>query len=77
MDFEIKLLVTMHPDIFPQPAPEHYLEVGVVTSGITSPLIWVISRVTLLITPLIATHEPPSNLTSTTGQEMPASQRAV
>ena len=32
----------------------------VVISGVTSPLIWVISIVTLLITPLITTHEPPS-----------------
>ena len=34
----------------------------VVTSGVISPLIWVISTVTLLITPLITTHEPPSRL---------------
>ena len=31
-----------------------------VISGAISPLIWLISIVTLLITPLIATHEPPS-----------------
>ena len=29
-------------------------------SGIIGPLIWVITIVTLLITPLITTHEPPS-----------------
>ena len=34
----------------------------VVISGLISPLIWVISIVTLLITPLITTHEPPSTL---------------
>ena len=28
--------------------------------GVISPLIWVITTVTLLITPLITTHEPPS-----------------
>ena len=33
----------------------------VVISGIISPLIWVRSIVTLLITPLITTHEPPSS----------------
>ena len=33
----------------------------VVISGVISPLIWVIMRVTLLITPFIATHEPPSS----------------
>ena len=32
----------------------------VVISGVISPLIWNITRVTRLITPLIATHEPPS-----------------
>ena len=32
----------------------------VVISGDLSPLIWVINTVTLLITPFIATHEPPS-----------------
>ena len=32
----------------------------VVTNGVRSPLIWVLITVTLLITPLIATHEPPS-----------------
>ena len=32
----------------------------VVISGVISSLIWVISIVTLLITLLIATHEPPS-----------------
>ena len=30
----------------------------VVISGVISPLIWIISIVTLLITPLITTHEP-------------------
>ena len=29
-------------------------------SGVISPLVWVISMVTLLITLLITTHEPPS-----------------
>ena len=33
---------------------------GVVISRVISPLIWVISIVTLLITLLITTHEPPS-----------------
>ena len=33
---------------------------GVVLSGAISPLIWVISIVTLLITLLRTTHEPPS-----------------
>ena len=33
----------------------------VVISGVRSPLIWVISIVTLLITLLVATHEPPSS----------------
>ena len=32
----------------------------VVISRVISPLIWVITIVTLLITPLITTHEPPS-----------------
>ena len=33
-------------------------------SGAISPLIWVITIVTLLITPLITTHEPPSTYKS-------------
>ena len=33
----------------------------VVISGVISPLIWVINTVTLLMTPLITTHEPPSS----------------
>ena len=33
----------------------------VVIRGVISLLIWVIIMVTLLITPLITTHEPPSN----------------
>ena len=33
---------------------------GVVISGVTSPLIWIVSIVTTLITLLISTHEPPS-----------------
>ena len=33
---------------------------GVVISGVVSPLTWVISIVTLLISLLISTHEPPS-----------------
>ena len=32
----------------------------VVISGVISPLVWVVSIVTLLITLLITTHEPPS-----------------
>ena len=32
----------------------------VVISGVISPLIWIITTVTLLITLLITTHEPPS-----------------
>ena len=35
---------------------------GVVTSRVISPLIWVISIVTLLITLLITTHEPQSRV---------------
>ena len=35
---------------------------GVVMSRVISPLIWVISIVTLLITLLITTHEPPSRV---------------
>ena len=31
-----------------------------VISGVISPLIWVVSIVTLLVTPLITTYEPPS-----------------
>ena len=34
----------------------------VVISGVISPLIWAIIKVTLLITPLITTHEPPSGV---------------
>ena len=34
----------------------------VVISGVISPLIWVISVVTLLISLLITTHEPPSTM---------------
>ena len=42
--------------------PRPYLEVqGQLLVGLC-PLIWVISIVTLLITPLITTHEPPSKL---------------
>ena len=37
----------------------------VVKSGVKSPLIWVITIVTLLLTPLITTHEPPSGHTTT------------
>ena len=33
-----------------------------VISGVISLLIWIISEVTLLITPRITTHEPPSTL---------------
>ena len=32
----------------------------VISGGVISPLIWVICKVTLLITQLITTHEPPS-----------------
>ena len=40
----------------------------VVISGDISPLVWVVSIVTLLITLLITTHEPPSRVsTATTG----------
>ena len=34
---------------------------GVVISGVISLLIWVIGIVSLLITPLMTTHEPPSS----------------
>ena len=37
----------------------------VVISRVISPLIWVISTVTLLISPLITTHEPPSRVSET------------
>ena len=37
---------------------------GVVISGVISPRVWVISIVTLLITLLISTHEPPSTTTA-------------
>ena len=41
----------------------HYLEVyWVVISGGISPLIWLISVDTLLVTPFRTTHEPPSSL---------------
>ena len=36
----------------------------VVISGAISPLIWVVSIVTLLIPTLITTHEPPSSWTT-------------
>ena len=36
----------------------------VVISGVISPLIWVITIVTLLLSPLTTTHEPPSILRS-------------
>ena len=35
----------------------------VVISGVISPLIWVITIVALLITPLVTTPEPPSRVT--------------
>ena len=35
---------------------------GVVISGVICPLIWVITIVTLLTTPLITTPEPPSRV---------------
>ena len=38
----------------------------VVISRLTSPLIWVITIVTLIITPLITTHEPPSMFSGVT-----------
>ena len=48
---------------FGDPAPEltqPCRTLLVVISEVISPLIWVITTVTLLITPLITTHEPPS-----------------
>ena len=36
-------------------------------SGVISPLIWLITIVSLLITPLITTHEPPSIGVATIG----------
>ena len=36
------------------------LGVGAVISGVISPLLWIVSIVTLLISLLITTHEPPS-----------------
>ena len=41
---------------------EPCLEVRVVISRVISPLVWVISLVILLATPLRTTHEPPSRL---------------
>ena len=35
----------------------------VVVSGVIGPLIWVVTIVTLLITPFITTHEPPRLIT--------------
>ena len=53
--------------------PYGYLEVHwVVISGVISPLNRVIITVTLLISPLITTHEPPSSsLNSLSGGELP------
>ena len=57
------------PGIDSPPGPgipgEALLAVGgswVVISGVISSLVWLIIIVTLLITPLITTHEPPSKL---------------
>ena len=36
--------------------------VVIIISRVISPGIWVISMLTLLITPLITTHEPPSRI---------------
>ena len=36
-------------------------------SGVICPLIWVMNMVTLLITPLITTHEPPSRVDTRLG----------
>ena len=53
---------TLNPTVLNPQSTMPYLEVqGVVISGVISPLIWVISTVTLLITLLIITHEPPSS----------------
>ena len=43
----------------------------VVISGVISPLIWVVSRVTLLITPRITTYEPPSKVLRAQGFRNP------
>ena len=51
--------LTRYPDRTLNPKP--LLEGSwVVIRGVISPLIWVIIMVTLLITPLITVHEPPS-----------------
>ena len=44
----------------------------VVISGVISPLIWIITTVTLLVTPLITTHEPPSSDSEYTFNSIPA-----
>ena len=59
--------MTLHPRQ-PQNSdnPRPYLALlggsWVVINGVRSPLIWVISIVTLLITPLTTTHEAPSTV---------------
>ena len=54
----------MHVGLLVRFLSKVYLEVRswvVIVSGVVSPLIWVISIVTLLITLIITTHEPPSS----------------
>ena len=54
--------------LHPKPSCYKYLLLGgswVVISAVISPLIWLISIVTLILTPFITTHEPPSTATTT------------
>ena len=48
-----------------------------VISGVISPLIWLISIVTLIITPFITSHEPPSSSSNNTLEEMVEDVRAI
>ena len=50
---------------------------GVVISRVISPLVWVISIVTLLITLRITTHEPPSNWNRQRGTPSSPAYRAL
>ena len=43
----------------------------VVINGVISPLIWLNITVTLLVTPLITTHEPPSTIRTSAGPPTP------
>ena len=60
----IKAPILVSPVRFQPPCRLHQLLGGswIIISGVKSPLIRVINIVTLLITPLIITDEPPSRL---------------